>query len=61
MTLPAAIDRIQWLPTTLPDSPVSVHRAYWIWLALALPFTVLVHGVWDTGFWHATVRQIMGT
>ena len=38
----------------------SVHRAYWIWLALALPFTVLVHGLWDTGFWHATARQIMG-
>ena len=82
VTLPAGIDRIPWLPTTLPDSPVapdlytlvaispmlawdilrngSVHRAYWIWLALALPFTVLVHGLWDTGFWHATARQIMG-
>ena len=80
--LPAGIDRIPWLPHTLPASPVSpdlytlaaispmlawdlirnrsVHRAYWIWLGLSLPLTVLVHSLWDTPFWHATARQMMG-
>lgn len=80
--LPAGIDRIPWLPSTLPDSPLSpdlyvlvavapmfiwdvvrngyVHKAYWIWLGLALPFTIAVHALWDTPWWHATARQIMG-
>ena len=82
VTLPAGIDRIPWLPTTLPDSPIGpdvytlvaispmlvwdivrnggVHRAYWIWLAIALPFTVAVHALWNTETWHATARQMMG-
>jgi hypothetical protein len=82
MTLPAAIDRIFWLPTTLPESPLApdlytllavspmfvwdvvrnraVHRAYWIWLAISLPFTVAVHGLWDTDRWHSTARLLMG-
>ncbi|HEU0311524.1 MAG TPA: hypothetical protein VFR36_09935 [Sphingomicrobium sp.] len=82
MALPAGIDRIPWLPTSLPGSPVApdlytllaispmfvwdvvrnryVHRAYWIWLGLFLPFAVVVHGLWDTGWWHATARQLMG-
>jgi heme/copper-type cytochrome/quinol oxidase subunit 3 len=82
MTLPAGIDRIFWLPTTLPGSPLApdlytllavspmliwdvarnraVHRAYWIWLAISFPFTVAVHGLWDTDWWHATVRLLMG-
>jgi hypothetical protein len=80
--LPAGIDRIPWLPSTLPDSPISpdvytllaispmliwdvvrnryVHRAYWIWLGIALPFTLAVHLLWDTAWWHATARQLMG-
>jgi hypothetical protein len=82
VALPAGIDRIPWLPRTLPESPLSpdlytllavspmfvwdvirnrsVHRAYWIWLGVALPFTIAVHGLWDTDWWHATARQIMG-
>lgn len=82
VTLPAGIDRIPWLPSTLPGSPVSpdlytllavspmfiwdvvrnryVHKAYWIWLGIALPFAVAVHGLWDTEWWHATARQMMG-
>ena len=81
--LPAGIDRIPWLPKTLPDSPLSadlyvllaispmlvwdvvrnrrVHRAYWIWLGLALPLTIAVHALWDTSWWHATARQLMGS
>jgi hypothetical protein len=80
--LPAGIDRIPWLPKTLPDSPLSpdlyilvaiapmfiwdvarngyVHRAYWIWLAICLPFTIAVHALWDTPWWHATARAMMG-
>ena len=82
MTLPAGIDRIPWLPTTLPASPLApdlytllavspmlawdvvrnraVHRAYWIWLAIGVPFAVAVHGLWDTEWWHATAPQLMG-
>lgn len=82
VTLPAGIDRIPWLPHTLPESPLSpdlytllavspmfiwdvirnrsVHKAYWIWLGIGLPFAVAVHGLWDTEWWHSTVRQLMG-
>jgi hypothetical protein len=80
--LPAAIDRMTWLPTTLPASPVAtdlwvlaaisplfvwdivrnrrVHEAYVIWLALYVPFALFVKLVWDTPWWHATARGIMG-
>jgi len=82
MALPAGIDRIPWLPSTMPASPVgpdlwtlvaiapmflwdvtrnrSVHPAYVIWLAINIPFAIAVHGLWDTPWWHATARQIMG-
>ncbi len=82
MALPAGIDRIPWLPSSVPASPLSpdlytllavspmflwdvirncgVHRAYWIWLGVNLPFAVAVHGLWGTDWWHATARQIMG-
>ncbi|MEO7655311.1 MAG: hypothetical protein ABIS23_06475 [Sphingomicrobium sp.] len=80
--LPAAFDRITWIPHTLPASPLSadlyvllalaplfvwdvtrnrrVHRAYVVFLAVALPFTIAVHALWDTAWWHATVPKIMG-
>lgn len=80
--LPAGIDRIPWLPSSLPASPVSpdlyvlvavapmflwdvirnrrIHQAYWIWLAIALPFTIAVHVLWDTPWWHAAARQMLG-
>jgi hypothetical protein len=82
MALPAGIDRIPWLYTSLPGSPLTpdlytlvaispmflwdlarngrVHRAYWIWLAVNIPFAVAVHGLWDTAWWHAASRQLMG-
>ncbi len=82
MALPAGIDRIPWLPHTMPASPLSVdlytlaaispmliwdvvrnkrvHKAYWIALAIYVPFGVAVHGLWGTDWWHATARQIMG-
>jgi hypothetical protein len=82
MALPAGMDRIEWLPKTLPGSPLSVdlytlaaispmfiwdvvrnrriHEAYWIWIAVCLPFAILVNLLWDTPGWHATAKQIMG-
>jgi hypothetical protein len=82
IALPAGIDRIPWLPSTLPASPLApdfytlvaispmllwdlarnryLHNAYWIWLALFLPAAAVVHGLWDTAWWHDTARQIMG-
>ena len=82
MALPAGIDRIPWLPSTMPMSPLgpdlwtlvaiapmflwditrnrSVHPAYVIWLAINIPFAIAVNGLWDTPWWHATARQIMG-
>jgi len=82
MAMPAGIDRIPWLPHTMPASPLSVdlytlaaiapmliwdvvrnrsvHRAYWIALAIYIPFAIAVHGLWGTDWWHATAKQIMG-
>ena len=82
MALPAGIDRITWLPTTLPGSPLAtdlytllavspmfvwdvvrnrtVHNAYWIWLAVGLPFAVAVHGLWDTEWWRSIAPRLMG-
>jgi hypothetical protein len=82
MPLPAGIDRIPWLPSTMPWSPISadlytllavspmflwdvfrnrrVHAAYGIWLAVFVPTAMLQLAWWDTPFWHATARQLMG-
>jgi uncharacterized membrane protein len=82
VALGAAIDRMTWLPNTLPASPLGsdlwiltvlsplfiwdvvrnrrVHEAYWIWLALCLPATLLMYDAWDTPWWHSTARAIMG-
>ncbi len=82
MALPAGIDRIPWLPTTLPGSPLGpdfytlvavlpmfawdlarnrrVHPAYWIWLAVNLPFAIAVHGLWGTEWWHDAAPRLMG-
>ena len=37
-----------------------VHEAYWIWLAAYVPIAVLINLLWNTPWWHATARQIMG-
>lgn len=80
--LPAGIDRIHWLPSTLPDSPLapmlytlaavspmfawdiirnrSIHKAYWIWLCGFLPAALVVMTLWETPWWHAVARQMMG-
>ena len=82
MAMPAAIDRIAWIPHTMPASPLSVdlytlaiispmflwdiirnrsvHPAYLIWLAVCLPFAVLINVLWDTDWWHAIAPRIMG-
>ena len=80
--LGAAIDRITWLPTTMPASPLTtdsfsvllasplfvwdlvrnrgLHMAYWVWLAVTLPMVVATYALWDTPWWHATARRLMG-
>ena len=80
--LGAAFDRIEWLPTTMPGSPLAmelyctlavaplfvwdvirnrrIHRAWLIWAAFYVPCSALVYTIWDTPFWHATARHIMG-
>ena len=82
MTLPAGIDRIPWLWSTLPVSPITpdlftlvaispmfvwdvvrnhrVHRAYWIWLGVNVPFAIAVHGLWSTEAWQSFVPKMMG-
>jgi len=82
VVFPAAIDRMEWLPTTLPGSLVAtdlyvllvvspmfawdvirnrrVHEAYWVWLAIYMPASVIVNMMWDTPFWHSTARHILG-
>jgi hypothetical protein len=82
VAIPAGIDRIPWLPTTMPASPLgadlwtlvaispmlvwdlvrnrTLHRAWWIWLGLFLPFAVAVNLLWDTAWWHGTAKAIMG-
>ena len=37
-----------------------VHEAYWVWLAINLPIAFVVYRLWDTPWWHATARYIMG-
>jgi hypothetical protein len=37
-----------------------VHPAYVTWIAVYIPFAIAVHMLWDTPWWHATARQIMG-
>ena len=80
--LGAAFDRIEWLPTTMPGSPLAmelycafavaplflwdvirnrrIHRAWLIWAAFYVPCSALVYSIWNTPFWHATARHIMG-
>jgi len=37
-----------------------VHEAYWIWLAIYVPTAIVINMLWDTPWWHATARAIMG-
>lgn len=80
--LAASIDRMDWLPSTFPGSPMStdgyillaiaplfvwdvirnrrVNEAYLVWAAIYLPASLLMYRLWDTPWWHATARQILG-
>jgi hypothetical protein len=82
VALPAAFDRMTFLPTSLPGNPLTiefyplvaiapmfvwdllrthkVHKAYVIWVLVSLPAAILVHALWDSDWWHATARQLMG-
>ena len=37
-----------------------VHEAYLVWAAIYLPASLLMYQLWDTPWWHATARQILG-
>jgi len=80
--LGAAVNRLDWLPTSfprdtysldfftlLPVAPLfiwdltrnrSLHRAWLVWAVFYVPVTAAVYMLWDTPFWHATARHIMG-
>ena len=81
--LGASIDRMWWLPNTLPSTPAGtdlyilvaavgpllawdvirnrrVHEAYLVWAAIYLPVSLVMYRLWDTPWWHATARHIMG-
>lgn len=82
LPLPAAVDRIAWLPTSMPANGASpdlyvllwsmpllawdflrhgrVSRAYAIWFCASLPLTVVVHLLWGSPWWMATVPKLMG-
>jgi hypothetical protein len=82
VALPAAFDRMTWLPTSLPGSTLTLelypflaiapmlvwdlvrtrtlHKAYVIWLVVNLSAAILVHSLWNSEWWHATARQLMG-
>ncbi|HET7708378.1 MAG TPA: hypothetical protein VFK50_02450 [Sphingomicrobium sp.] len=82
MALPAGIDRIPWIPHSMPASPLSpdlytllavapllvwdlvrngyLHRAWGIWLAINIPFAILLNALWDAPGWHAFVKGMMG-
>lgn len=80
--LGAAIDRMNWLPSTMPASPLAndlyvvlsispmlvwdvvrnrrLHEAYWIWFPVFAAVSTAVNLLWDTPWWHAEARAIMG-
>jgi len=81
--LGASIDRMWWLPNTLPATPMGtdlyilalaagplfawdvirnrrVHSAYLVWGAIYLAASLIVYQLWDTPYWHAAARGIMG-
>jgi len=82
IALPAAFDRMSWLPTSLPGNALTVelypllaiapmfawdlvrsrtvHKAYVIWVLVSLPAAVLVHALWDSEWWHAMARRLVG-
>lgn len=38
----------------------SVHRAYWIWLPIYAAASLTVNLLWDTPWWHAVARHVLG-
>jgi hypothetical protein len=38
----------------------TVHRAYLIWFAVNLPFTVVMELLWRSEWWHSVVPRLMG-
>ena len=53
LPLPAAIDRMEWLPATIPASPASIHLYSLLWLSPVLIYDIArrgrVHGAYVIG------------
>ena len=80
--LPAATDRMTWLPSSMPGSAWTVelwplvilsplilwdlyrqrriHRAYWIWLAVAILPAAAMHLLWGSDWWFKTALSLLG-
>jgi hypothetical protein len=51
MPLPAAFDRIGWLPATLPENPASVHLYTLVWLLPLLIYDITRRGRVHRVYW----------
>ncbi|HLW25596.1 MAG TPA: hypothetical protein VKT22_14670 [Steroidobacteraceae bacterium] len=51
MPLPAAFDRIDWLPATLPENPASVHLYTLVWLLPVLIYDLARRGRVHRVYW----------
>jgi hypothetical protein len=38
----------------------AVHPAFLVWLGVNLPLAIVIHGLWDTDWWHGIVPRLMG-
>ena len=38
----------------------TVHAAYWIWLAIMVPSSIVIHSLWDTDWWQQTAPRLVG-
>jgi hypothetical protein len=36
-----------------------VHKAYWIWAGVSLPFIAVTYALWDTPWWHEVARGLL--
>lgn len=80
--LPAATDRMTWLPSSMPGAAWTVelwplvvlapmilwdlyrlkrvHRAYWIWLGVAIVPAAAMHLLWGSPWWFKTALGLLG-
>ena len=37
-----------------------IHAAYWMYAGITMPFALALHLAWDTPWWHAAARRLLG-